>query len=230
MLIVRPPLMRQTMEIAPFLATLPTEQRLALAYTGSAQRQVLLGFFALDARLAGIVRGTSEPLLGQVQLAWWRDQLALPPQLRPRGEPLLALLEPWRDEADSLSGLVDGWELLLESDQLDSAALAGHAEARAKACAALARLAGAPDHADEAQRTGRNWALADLAIRLGNETERSAAFELADRQDWRPARLPRGLRPLTVLHGLARRRRGRAELLDGPLALGAALRLGLFGT
>jgi phytoene synthase len=217
------------MEISPFLATLPTEQRLALAYSGSAQRHVLLGFFALDSRLAGIVRGASEPLLGQVQLAWWRDQLALPPQLRPRGEPLLALLEAWRDEADSLSGLVDGWELMLGDAPLAATALAGHAEARAQACAALARLVGAPAHAAEALRAGRSWALADLATRLGNEAERAAAFELADRQDWRPARLPRGLRPLTVLHGLARRRRGRAELLDGPLALGAALRLGLFG-
>jgi 15-cis-phytoene synthase len=217
------------MEIAPFLDTLPTEQRLALAYAGSAQRLVLLGFFSLDSRLAGIVRSASEPLLGQVQLAWWRDQLALPPQLRPRGEPLLALLEAWRDEGSSLSGLVDGWELMLGDAPLSPTVLAGHAEARAQACAALARLAGAPEEADEASRAGRNWALADLATRLGNETERSAAFELADRQDWRPARLPRGLRPLTVLHGLARRRRGRAELLDGPLALGAALRLGLFG-
>lgn len=217
------------MEIAAFLDTLPTEQRLAMAYAGSRQRRALLGFFALDTRLAAIVRSATEPLLGQVQLAWWRDQLALPPQLRSRGEPLLALLEAWQAEAACLSGLVDGWELLLGGGVLGSNGLAGHAEARAMACAGLARLTGAPDQASEAQRAGRGWALADLASRLGQGEERGAALELAERQDWRPARLPRSLRPLAVLHGLARRRRGRAELLDGPLALGAALRLGLFG-
>jgi 15-cis-phytoene synthase len=217
------------MEIAPFLAAVPTEQRLALAYAGSGQHPVLLGFFALDARLAAIVRGASEPLLGQVQLAWWRDQLALPSELRPRGEPLLALLGAWQGEGASLSALVDGWELLLDSGPLDRTALAAHAEARARGWAALARLAGAPAHADEAQRAGRNWAAVDLAMRLGQGDEHAAARALAEQQDWRPLRLPRSLRPLAVLHGLARRRRGQAELLDGPLALGAALRLGLFG-
>jgi phytoene synthase len=217
------------MEIAPFLATIPTEQRLALAYAGSGQRPVLLGFFALDARLAAIVRGASEPLLGQVQLAWWRDQLALPSELRPRGEPLLALLGAWQGEEASLSALVDGWELLLDSGPLEGIALAAHAEARARGWAALARLAGAPSHADEAQRAGRNWAAVDLAMRLDQGDEHAAARTLAEQQDWRPLRLPRSLRPLAVLHGLARRRRGQAELLDGPLALGAALRLGLFG-
>ena len=217
------------MEFAPFLATLPTEQRLALAYSRSGQRQVLLGFFSLDARLAAIVRSASEPLLGQIQLAWWRDQLALPAPLRVRGEPLLALLEAWRGEETCLSALVDGWELLLSGAALDSAALAGHTEARARGWAALARLVAAPGAANEALRAGRNWALADLAMRLGQDEEHTIARKLADGQDWRSASLPRRLRPLAVLHGLARRQRGRAELLDGPLALGAALRLGLFG-
>jgi 15-cis-phytoene synthase len=217
------------MEIPAFLATLPTEQRLALAYAGSSGREILLGFFALDARLAGIVRTASEPLLGQIQLAWWRDQLALPPELRPRGEPLLALLAAWQGEAASLGALVDGWELILADTALDAAALAGHAEARAQAGAALARLLGAEGVADEAQRAVRGWALVDLAVRLGQSAERAAAQALVDQQDWRAAGLPRSLRPLAVLHGLARRRRGRMELLDGPLALGAALRLGLFG-
>lgn len=217
------------MEATPFLAALPTEQRLALAYAGSGQRQLLLGFFALDTRLAAIVRGASEPLFGQLQLAWWRDQLALPPELRPRGEPLLALLEPWRGEEASLSALVDGWELLLGEAPLDATALAGHAEARGHACAALARLTGAEPAVPEALRAGCNWAIADLAARLGQGEERGTALKLAERQDWRAARLPRGLRSLAVLYGLARRRRGQAELLDGPLALGAALRLGMLG-
>jgi phytoene synthase len=218
------------MDFAPILATLPTEQRLALAYAGAAQRAVFLGFFALDARLAGIVRGASEPLLGQLQLAWWRDQLALPVEKRPRGEPLLAVLAEWRGEQKALSDLVDGWELLLAESRLEVAALASHGQARAGAMAAAARLLGAGRHADEARRAGLGWALADLAGRLGQGEESAGARELAAQQDWNTARLPRSLRPLTVLYGLARRGRGAKELLDGPLALGAALRLGLFGS
>ena len=217
------------MEIAALLETLPTEQRLALAYAGKPQRPAIAGLLALDARLAGIVRSASEALLGQIQLAWWRDQLALPRELRPRGEPLLTLLEAWQGEESSLGGLVDGWELLLGQGALEPPALAGHAEARARAWATLARLVGAQAQADVAQRAARNWALADLAIRLDQSEERSIVLDLVDRQDWAATRLPRSLRPLTVLCGLARRQRGRAALLDGPLALGAALRLGLFG-
>jgi phytoene synthase len=217
------------MEIAALLETLPTEQRLALAYCGKPQRQAIVGLLALDARLAGIVRNASEPLLGQIQLAWWRDQLALPREMRPHGEPLLALLEVWQGEESSLGGLVDGWELLLEQGALEPPALAGHAEARARAWAALARLVGAHEQADAVQRAARNWALADLAIRLDRSEERGIVLDFVDQQDWEATRLPRSLRSLTVLCGLARRQRGRAELLDGPLALGAALRLGLFG-
>ena len=42
-------------------------------------------------------------------------------------------------------------------------------------------------------------------------------------------KLPRQLRTLAVLHGLARRRRGAMPLLEGPLALAAALRIGMIG-
>lgn len=217
------------MGISIFLATLPTEQRLALAYAKKAQQQVICGLLALDARLAGIVRGASEPLLGQIQLAWWRDQLSLPGAMRPRGEPLLALLQAWQGAESALCGLVDGWELLLGENTLESAAFSGHAEARANAWTALARLVGAQEQADDAQCAARNWGLVDLAIRLGQSEERSIVQKLVDQQDWAAARLPRSLRPLAVLYGLAQRRRGRAELLDGPLALATALRLGLFG-
>lgn len=217
------------MEIAPFLATLPTEQRLALIYAPVRSRSLALGLFALDSKFAAVIRRAHEPLLGQVQLAWWRDQLALAPDRRARGEPLLALLEQWQGETASLAALVDAWEEFLGGGTLGQAELARHAEARAQACAALARLLGNSADETEALRAGRNWAIADLAARLGAAPEREAARELAARQDWRPARLSRALRPLAVLHGLARRRRGTAPLLDGPLSLAIALRLGLFG-
>lgn len=214
------------METAGLLASLPIEQRLALAYAGTRHRGVFLGLFALDARLAAIVRRSAEPLLGQIQLAWWRDQLALAPAARARGEPLIALLEVWSDEAGKLVALVDGWEGLIDEGPVGAAALAALAQARGDAFAAAAGLVGAQGHRAEARRAGQDWGLADLAARLGGH---ATARDLAGDRDWHRARLARSLRPLAVLHGLARRRRGQAPLLDGPLALGAAIRLGLLG-
>jgi phytoene synthase len=53
----------------------------------------------LDVRLAGVVRGAREPMLGQLKLAWWRDRLGGDPESWPKGEPLLASLKAWGAEA-----------------------------------------------------------------------------------------------------------------------------------
>lgn len=217
------------MDFSGLIAALPTEQRLALAYAGSPGRNVFLALLALDARLAAIVRRTSEPLLGQMQLAWWRDQLGLPAAARATGEPLLALTESWGDRSQVLGELVDGWEGLLGTDGLAAAEIEAHANARARVFAEAAKRLGAGACSAEASRAATNWALVDLAGRLGSADERSAALGLIAGRDWRACVLPRSLRPLAVLHGLARRRRGQAELLDSPLALLAAIRLGLTG-
>lgn len=101
-------------------------------------------------------------------------------------------------------------------------------DARGGAFAALVDNARA---AGEARRLGRNWALADIAGRLSNAEERGTVAALLQEQDWRPARLPRKLRPLTVLHGVAARslRRGENGVRISPFSLLAAIRLGLLG-
>ena len=212
----------------PLLELLPVHLRLALSYAPVRTRALTLGLFALDCRLAGIVRGTREPLLGQVRLAWWRDRLGEKPEVWPEGEPVLAALRMWGAEAGALSAMVDGWEGLL-GEPLDGDALERFADGRANAFGALARLLQADP--DEAMRTARGWALVDLSGKLGDPSERSAARELADQLDWRSSRLPRSLRPLAMLHGLARRAmlRGEGELLAGGAAGLVALRLGLLG-
>ena len=213
----------------PLLELLPVHLRLALSYAPVRARALTLGLFALDCRLAGIVRGTREPLLGQVRLAWWRDRLGEKPEAWPEGEPVLAVLRLWGAETGALSALVDGWESLLGDPPLDGDALERFADGRANAFGALARLLQADP--DEAMRAARGWALVDLSGKLGDPSERSAARELADQLDWRRSRLPRSLRPLAMLHGLARRAmlRGEGELLAGGAAGLVALRLGLLG-
>jgi len=213
---------------ANMLDALPQAQRLALAYARGKERQRLLGFFSLDGRLAGIVRNSHEPMLAQLRLAWWREQLAGEPAAVPRGEPLLALLEDWQDERRLLAGLVDGWERLTGDAPLPPAAFEQFAEARAHAIAAL----GGEDTSTEAAvRMGRNWALADLGSRLSHPVERETVRSLAFGQDWTQARLPRALKPLAMLHALARRNHEAdqpAHTLTAASVL-AMIRIGLLG-
>lgn len=207
------------------LDELPPPQRLALSYAPAAARQKTLALFALDARLASIVRRRGEPVLAQMRLAWWRDALAASADKRPAGETVLGLLGGWRDPS-TLIPLVDGWETLL-GEALDEPAIQGFAAGRGAGCAELAReLACEPSAASSA---GRLWALGDLAAHLSNATERAAVIAAADGMS-RPALL-RALRPLTVLAGLAERslRRGGTPLLEGPGAGLLAVRLGIAG-
>lgn len=208
------------------LIELPSLARLALAYAPADVRSKVQDLLMLDARLAGIVRRTREPLLGQIQIAWWRDQLQRDPDERPRGQPLLAALGNWRDGGRGLAPLVDGWEGLL-GEELEATAIPALAEARGAAWAALAGEIGVTVP-ELAARAGREWGLADLCAGLGPGPERDAALALIKAEPWQRLSLPRSLRSLAILHGLARRAPG-AALLDGPLALAAAVRIGMIG-
>ena len=210
------------------LDALPPLQRLALAYAPRVSRGALLGLLALDTRLSGIVRAAHEPMLAQLRLAWWREALAGTGAQRPGGEPLLAVLEHWPGSRDALTGLVEGWEAMTGTAPLPPDAFMALAEARGRGFAALA---GAGEFHEPALRLGRNWSLADIATHLTHPAERQSALELARAQDWQHAALPRRLRPLAVLHGLA----ARAIWQDAPAlnvtpgAVLAAMRIVLLG-
>ena len=208
------------------LGTMAPTHRLALAYAPAQARAAWLALLALDARLAGVVRAAREPVLGQLRLAWWRERLA--DAAPPRSEPLLALLSGWGEHRSGLIALVDGWEAMLGEAPLADTALAALAEGRASAAAALAQVCGATPHVGEVARLARGWGLGDLAAHVSHPDERAAAVAMLADHDWTPARLPRALRPLVVLHGLARRQREGADRL-GLGALLSAMRLGIFG-
>jgi len=202
---------------------LPIRQRLALSYAPAATRQPLLALLALDQRLARIVRASHEPMLAQLRLAWWREQLGSDGAGWPEGELLLAALRSWGGGHGALLPLVDGWEGMTGAAPLPAEAFDRLAQARAAGFAALGE--------GDALRAGRNWALADLAAHLGNAEERATVLVLAEAQDWRRPRLPRSLRPLAVLHALAARglRRGREDDRMPPGDLAVAMRVGLLG-
>lgn len=206
------------------IESLPPLQRLALAYATARSRGPLLALLALDARLAGIVRNSREPMLAQLRLAWWREQLGGENALANHSDPLLALLQTWPGSTGPLAALASGWEAMTGPAPLPTEAFLALAQARANA---FAVLAGGPD----TLRMGRNWALADIAGHLGDPRERSAALALAREQDWRQARLPRALRPLAVLHGLAARaiRHDNPDAVFTPAGMLLAIRIGMLG-
>lgn len=210
------------------LDELPTAQRLALAYAPGRAKPPTLALLALDARLAKTMQRKGEPVLAQMRFAWWRETLAKAPEQWPQGDEVLALLREWRDPA-ALAPLVDGWEMLL-AESLDAAAIAEFAGGRGRAFGQLAAELGADADARAATNCGRIWALGDLAGNIADPAEREAVLEAARRLP--PCgSLPRALRPLAVLAGLAQRALGRGgtPLLDEPGAALLAMRLGITG-
>lgn len=204
------------------LETLPPPWRLALAYAPRATRDRWLTLLALDVRLAGVVSSAREPILAQMRLAWWRDRLRDRVEAWPKGEPLLAALACWDGGHGALIPLVDGWEALLGEAPLAAEALMQLAEGRAAACQALAPAA------PQVGRMARGWALADLLAHIGHPEERAAVSAAIAAHDWRGARLPRGCRPLALLHGIAARSQGDPEKMQ-QIGLFTLMRLGLIG-
>lgn len=205
---------------------LPEATRLALA-SGGENRTAWLTFFALDARVGGYVLGANEPLLAQMRIAWWRDELAKAPAGRPQGDKLLDLVGP---DIAGMRALLDGWEALLNEAPLGKAVIEEFVSGRETATAQrAAHIAG--DCGDEGRRAARLWALADLAYRLPEVSDRNLALEMASADMRTLPRLPRALRPLAVLAGLSRRAlaKGGAPLVGDRASPLIALRLALFG-
>jgi phytoene synthase len=204
--------------------------RLAMAYAPARSRPVLDAVFSLDGRLGRVASTTSEPMIGQLKLAWWRDQLGADPAHRAKGEPLLAELVRLRLPFSKLVPLVDGWEELLVSDAVDPSTVQTFAQGRAAAFAAMAVAVGEAEAEEAASRAGKSWALAELAAWLSPGDPHPALIEAVAALPQQVPSLPPGLRPLAIVEALARRALARdLPLLDGPAALALAMRVGIFG-
>ncbi|WP_394657815.1 hypothetical protein [uncultured Novosphingobium sp.] len=215
----------------PLVASLPAVAQLSLVYASASARQPTLALLALDARLATLIRRSSEPMLAQLRLAWWRESIAQSPQTWPEGEPILATLRSWGNRHADAQTLVDAWEAMTAPSPLGADAMSKFAEGRGAACAALALVLGCARDKQAAMTLGRIWAAEDLATRLGRDDERALAATLADAQPRKLPRVSRPLRSLRVLAGLTRRRRvsGSEAGAASPAAMLEALKLGLLG-
>jgi len=148
--------------------------------------------FALDDALGEVVASSSQPALGAIRLAWWRDALerldAAPPPPEPRLQAAAAELLPRGVSGSDLARISEGWAGLFD-EVLDSAVIG---ERGAALFASAAKLLGA-DHPGLDQ-AGRWFALADAA-RRGFAPVLPAQISLI--------RFPRALRPLTAMARLA---------------------------
>jgi phytoene synthase len=146
-------------------------------------RTSLDALFALDARLGQIVASTSEPLLGQMRLAWWGDALLKLDSNPAPAEPILraiaAQLLPMGVSSADLAEMCQGWEALLIAGQVDQAALLVYAEQRGAQLFSIGArlLGGSPGEA--LRSAGRAWALADLALRTSKPAFREMAAQEA---------------------------------------------------
>lgn len=199
------------------------ERNLAFSYAPRDRRAGLEAVFALDARLASILRGTREPMVGQMRLTWWYEAVAALDTRPPPAEPVLAALAatalPQGVTGTMLAGLVDGWDVLLDGAALDNDALERVAVERGERLFAAAATLLGGDAIPAA--AGQGWALADLATHLSDAPTAARAAALArDRLDAAmQRRWPASVRALGALALLA-----RFDLAEPPVPSGSPRR------
>ncbi|MDJ0644096.1 MAG: hypothetical protein QNJ15_14885 [Erythrobacter sp.] len=211
--------------------TLPAEIELALAHTPAPVRERLRTYFAFDQRLGRIVSATTEPMLGQMRLAWWRDMLAMDPDERPRGDAVLeAIGHEWGGDGSVLSKVVDGWEVLVAAEEIGDGEIETFAESRAAPFVAMLAQKDAPI-GDLVLRAGTRWACADAASKLSDAAEKANFLRVGLAIPRLTARLPREFLGLAVLNALALRalNRGGHPLMEGRGAAITAMRAALIG-
>ena len=203
---------------------------MACAWQPPATRPVLVSLFAFDAHLGKLVAKANTPLLAQMRLAWWREQLREPAPVCALGDPILAgLAAHWQGSECVLLGLVDGWEELLAEPPLAPRSLRRFAVARGACLTAFATRTDAAKWRDQVRRAGERWALADFAFRTSQPGERDEALGAA-RAISAGGRLPASMRGIAVLAAIVDRAIAREEpLAQGRAAALVAMRLGIFG-
>lgn len=205
---------------------------LALSHAGEKLRSPLQSALLFDRRISRIVLTASEPALGQLKLAWWREELAKAHSEPNRSlpDPLLAALsETWRAGVQPLHLLIDGWESQLPGEEEEDAS-EGLATARAAVFSHLAKQCGYEQASFAAARHGRVWAFAELAQLSGGSDGQALERGLEEARGL--SQLPRELRSLAVIGGLSRRslRRGGKPMFGDRWSPFAAIRLGIFGS
>lgn len=211
--------------------SLPELHQIALGQAPAGMRTNWLSLFALDQRLGRILAETTEPMLAQIKLAWWRDRLSEPIAKRPTGDAVLDGLSSWEGHEAALVDLINSWEALLE-EELSAEEVSAYLDGRASPFTQLAEMSGAADPAEASTAAAKVWALSDLIAHISSEEER--ALILAEFSDLAvdpvPA-LPKPMRPLSILSALAKRHLNDPSkpILSRRRDALITLRVGIFG-
>lgn len=172
---------------------LPPPARLAVAYAPRAVRGALSLLLRFDARFASVVGKATEPMIGQMKLAWWRDALLREPGERPKGEPLLGELGEFGSQipASAVEQLLSAWDILLTADQWSSETINEFSDLRGSAIfKTYADMVAAPC---DVSSLGAAWAADDLRMQFGGRVP-----QLLPRPT-PPIPSARSLRPLAIL-------------------------------
>lgn len=154
-------------------------RRLVIAYAKRQNRSRYALAFALDSRFADVIRSTSETLIGQMRLTWWRDILTKAAVERPSGEPLVALINEAEQEGADLAPLLDlleGWELLLDDFPWDDRQFDQYAAKRGEGAFGFA-LGSNVELTDDQKIAAQGWALWDFARHCSDPAMREQAFK-----------------------------------------------------
>jgi 15-cis-phytoene synthase len=167
--------------------------RLAIAYAPRPVRVAFSLLLRFDARFASVVGRASEPMIGQMKLAWWRDVLLRDPETRPKGEPLLGELLKVESQlrASAVEPLLSAWEILLAKDQWSAETLNEFAALRGSAIfETYADMVGCQF---DVGSLGTEWSTGDLRVQFGDRVPQTPLGSIP------PMPKARLLRPLTIL-------------------------------
>jgi phytoene synthase len=205
---------------------LPGDRGLALEHVPARHRAAIRALFAIDLAMADVVRTSTQPMLGQIRLAWWRERLEgmdrgeLPAE--PRLQAVASDLLPRGIRCSTIAGLEGGWLRLFDDCPWD----VGTSEAvwfRGRLLFGLgARLLG--NSSEQAEAAGGVWALADAARHCSDMVSRAMLLGQARTfaRGLAGIRFAAGVRPLTGLAALAVRDVRRGEPFEPEATRGRA--------
>jgi 15-cis-phytoene synthase len=166
----------------------------------ASRRDAFEALFAIDAAMGDVVARSTEPALGRIKLAWWREQLQAldeaPPPAEPRLRAAAAQLLPLGVSGSALAEIETGWATLLDPE-VDSALVAGRGYALFRIGG---QLLGSDD--DKLGEAGALYALASVGRRGVPELFDPARERLGR---VRGHRFPHPVRALTMLARAAAR-------------------------
>lgn len=197
---------------------LGADRTLALSYVPARHRAALSALFAIDSAMGEVVRTTTEPALGAIRLAWWRERLEELDELdkgarpaEPRLRAVASELTPRGVRGLEVAALERGWLRLFEPFPWDLQVAEAIGSRGRHLFAIGARILAEPGEAIEA--AGGLWALTDAARHCSDERSRGLLLDQARirARGLGGAKFPALLRPLSMLGALAMRDSARGE-------------------